>query len=185
MRHDVGRLFHHLAVAPDAVARQVGADVQIDPERGDAGIADVGHADDGTGFRVELAKAVERGGQLLRQDGEIALYKTAGDAGRGRGHAGPTCQPRPHAREYLLPLAFAALLLLRQTDNHPKRSVARQGVSGSSTMQTSVMHPCVSTPGFSGRINDKDRIQSANRFRPPLGYDSRNLSLIHISEPTR
>jgi hypothetical protein len=34
MRHDVGRLLHHLAVAPDAIARQVGADVEVDAERG-------------------------------------------------------------------------------------------------------------------------------------------------------
>ena len=88
MRHDVGRLLDHLAVAPDAVARQVGADVEVDPERGNAGIAGIGHADDRTGLRIELAEPVKRRRELFRQDREIALDEAVGDAGGGRGHAG-------------------------------------------------------------------------------------------------
>ena len=81
MRHDVGRLLHHLAVAPDAIARHVGADIEVEAERGNAGIADVGHADDRARLRIELAEAVKRAGELLRQDREIALDKAVGDAG--------------------------------------------------------------------------------------------------------
>ena len=93
MRHDVGRLVGHLAVAPDAVARQVGADVEIKPERGDARIADIGHADDRARFRIELAEAVKRRREFFRQDRQIALDETVGDArctGRHAGAAGET-----------------------------------------------------------------------------------------------
>ena len=93
MRHDVGRLVDHLAVAPDAVARQVGADVEIDPERGNARIADIGHADDRARFRIELAEAVERRREFFRQDREIALDETVGDAGGGGRHAGAAGEP--------------------------------------------------------------------------------------------
>ena len=41
MRHDVGRLFDEFAVAPDAVTRQIGANVKIDPEGRDTGFADL------------------------------------------------------------------------------------------------------------------------------------------------
>jgi len=88
MRQDVGRLVGHLAVAPDAVARQVGADIEIEPERGDAGIADIGHADDRARFRIELAEAVKRGRELFRQDRQIALDEAVGDTSRGGRHAG-------------------------------------------------------------------------------------------------
>ena len=98
MRHDVGRLLHHFAVAPDAIARQVGADVEIDAERGNAGIADVGHADDRARFGIELAEAVKRGREFFRQDREIALDEAVGDAGRGDGHAGAAGVPGRDAR---------------------------------------------------------------------------------------
>ena len=98
MRHDVGRLVDHLAVAPDAVARQVGADVEVEAERGNAGIADIGHADDRARFGIELAEPVEGRRQLLRQDREIALNETVGDAGGGRSHAGAAGKPGGEAR---------------------------------------------------------------------------------------
>ncbi len=62
-------------------------------ERGNAGIADVGHADDRARLRIELAEAVERGRELLRQDRQIALDEAVGDAGGGRGHAGAAGEP--------------------------------------------------------------------------------------------
>ena len=102
MRRNVGRLFHHLAVPPDAVARQVGADVEVEPERGDFGIADVGHADDRTRLRVELAEAVEIARLLLGKDGQITLHKTIGDAGSRIRHAGAAGKPRLEARQPLL-----------------------------------------------------------------------------------
>jgi hypothetical protein len=98
MRHDVGRLLHHFAVAPDPIARQVGADVEVEAERGNAGIADIGHADDRARLGIELAEPVKRRGELLRQDGEIALDVSIGDAGRGRGDAGPAGMPGRDAR---------------------------------------------------------------------------------------
>src|SRR5947209_7464466 len=88
MRHDVGRLLHHLAVAPDTVARQVGTHVEINAERWDAGIADIGHADDRARLWIELAKSVKRGRELLGKDREIALHETVGDARGARSHAG-------------------------------------------------------------------------------------------------
>jgi hypothetical protein len=127
MRHDIGRLLDHLAVAPNAITRQVGTDIEVDPERGNVGISDIGHADDGTRLWVELAKPVKRCRELLRQDRKIALHEAVGDAGGGRRHAGTTCQPRLQAREYL-PLAVAAQLFRRQTGNHRTRSVPWQAV---------------------------------------------------------
>jgi hypothetical protein len=61
MRHDVGRLFDEFAVAPDAVTRQVGANVKIDPKGRDFRIADLGDADDRARLRIELAEAMKRG----------------------------------------------------------------------------------------------------------------------------
>jgi hypothetical protein len=122
MRHDVGRLLDHLAVAPNAITRKVGADVEVDPERGNLGISDIGHADDGTRLRVELAKPMKRCRELLRQDRKITLHEAVGDAGSGRGHAGATCQPRLQAGKHFR-LAVNALLFFRQTGNHRKRSV--------------------------------------------------------------
>ena len=97
VRHDVGRLLHHLAVAPDAIARQVGADVEIEAERGNAGIADIGHADDRARLRIELAEPVKRGRELLGQDHEIALDEAVGDAGGGASHAAAAGVPGHHA----------------------------------------------------------------------------------------
>src|ERR1700694_2927648 len=94
MRHDVGRLLDHLAVAPDAVARQIGTDIEVDPKRGDARVSHIGHADDGTRFGIELTEAVKRSGELFRQDREIALDEAVGDARGARRHTGTARQPR-------------------------------------------------------------------------------------------
>src|SRR4051795_1077593 len=37
MLDDVGRFFHHLTVAPYTITRHIGADIQVEPERGNAG----------------------------------------------------------------------------------------------------------------------------------------------------
>jgi len=76
---DFGGLLDELAVIPDAIARQVGADVEIEPERGDLRIADVGDADQRAGFRIGLAEAEEIGGEIRRQGGEIALHVAGRD----------------------------------------------------------------------------------------------------------
>src|SRR6187399_2980194 len=98
MRHDVGRFLHYFAIAPDAVTRQVGADVEVEAERRDPEITDIGHADDRTRLRIELTEPVKRRRQLLRQDREIALDITVGDARGGRGHAGPAGKASGDAR---------------------------------------------------------------------------------------
>ena len=76
MRHDVDRLFDEFAVAPDAVTRQVGANVKIGPEERDTRIAGLGDADDRARLRIELAEAMKRGGELFRQNRDIALGMT-------------------------------------------------------------------------------------------------------------
>src|ERR1700741_511787 len=115
MRHDVGGLLDHLAIAPDAVARNVGADVEVDPERGNPGIADIGHAYNGTWFRIELAEPVKRGRELFRQNREIALNETVGDPGRARNRASSVGPPRQHAGRRIA--SFAKFLLCRQNSH--------------------------------------------------------------------
>src|SRR6266436_1714351 len=112
MRHDIGRLLYRLAVAPDAITRQVGADVEIDPERGNLRVSDLGHANHGARFWVELAKSVKRCRELFGQDREIALYETVGDAGRSRCHTRAAGQTRLQARKRIL--IVAQWLLCRQ-----------------------------------------------------------------------
>ena len=65
MRHNIGGFIDHLAVAPDPIARNVGADIEVDPERGNTGVTDLGHADDRAWLWIELAKPVKRGRKLL------------------------------------------------------------------------------------------------------------------------
>jgi hypothetical protein len=95
----VSRLVDHLAVAPDAVARHVGADVEIGAERGDVRAADVGHADDRARFRIELAEAVKGAGIFGRQDRQIALDEAGSDAGGRSDLAAAIGEPRLAARE--------------------------------------------------------------------------------------
>src|SRR6266481_7863083 len=149
MRDDVGRLLNHLAVAPDAIARQVGSDVEIDPKRRDVWIADIGHADHRTGLWIELAKPVKRSREFFRQDRKVALHKAVRDSSRGGSHASAAGQPRLQARQHLR-FGVTALLFLCQTDIHRTRSVPRQVAQAGSTMRSRVMHPWLS-----GRKNDK------------------------------
>ena len=80
---DVVRLGDQLAVLPHAVARQVGADVEVVAERRHARVAGRRRADQRAGLGIELAEAQEIGGERLRQNGEIALH-IAGRQPRGR-----------------------------------------------------------------------------------------------------
>ena len=98
VRHDVGRLLHDLSITPHAIAWQVGADVEVDAEGGNAGIADVGHTDDRARFGIELAEAMKGAGEFFRQDCKIALHEAVGDARRVMGHTGPAGVPRRDAR---------------------------------------------------------------------------------------
>ena len=69
---------------PDPVARDVGANVEVGAEFGDAGIARPWRdADDGAGFGIELAEAHEVARDVLGEDREVALHVAARDAGSG------------------------------------------------------------------------------------------------------
>ena len=92
------RLVDQLAVLPDPVARQIGADVEILAQCRHARIAGRRRAEQRAGLRIELAEAQEIGGQRLRQDGEIALHIARREArGRPAMRAGADRQPRRKA----------------------------------------------------------------------------------------
>ena len=76
MRADISRLVDDLATAEHAVTRQVGADIEILGQRGQARIAGCGGGQQRTGLRVELAEAQEIASDRIRQDREIALDVT-------------------------------------------------------------------------------------------------------------
>jgi hypothetical protein len=57
------------------------------------------------GHGIELAETVKRRRQFLRQDREIALNETVGDAGRGARHAGAAGEPCLPARKQIPVLA--------------------------------------------------------------------------------
>ena len=80
-------LLDQLAVLPDAVERDVGADVEILAQRRQAPVARLGLAEQRAGLGVELAEAREVGGEFLGQDGEIALHVARRHA-RGRREVG-------------------------------------------------------------------------------------------------
>src|SRR4051794_40003141 len=103
MREQIGRLLDHLTIAPDAIARHVGADVEISAKRRDVRITRIGHADDRARLGVELAEAVEGAGMLLRQDCQIALDETISDTSRAPALAGAIIETRPMARKKLGP----------------------------------------------------------------------------------
>ena len=73
----------------------------------------------GTRFGIELAEPVKRGRELFRQDREIALDKTVGDAGGGGGHAGAVGEPRLPARKQVL-VARGICLHCRQNSHHDR-----------------------------------------------------------------
>ena len=77
----VGRLVDKLAVAPDAVAGQIGAQVGARRDLRRLGRAGVGDVEQRAGLRVGAAEEqeVERDG--LRQRDEVRLGKAGGEAG--------------------------------------------------------------------------------------------------------
>ena len=80
-RTSVG-LVHQLAVPEHAIARDVGADVEIVGERRQPPVAGRGRREQRARFRIELAEPQEVGRQRRRQDREIALH-VAGRQPRG------------------------------------------------------------------------------------------------------
>ena len=87
---DVVDLGDHLAVAPDAVGADVGADVDVAAEARQGRVAGFGAGDQRARLRVEGAEALEIGGQVARQDGEIRLHIAGCEAlGRARELAAP------------------------------------------------------------------------------------------------
>jgi hypothetical protein len=87
---DVGGLVDQLTVAPDAVARQVAADVDVLAERGQRRLAGVAHGQQRAGLGVALAVAQEIVRPVTRQDHDVALDVAIGQAAGVRSpRAGP------------------------------------------------------------------------------------------------
>ena len=92
----------HLAVLPDAVERDVGADVEILAQRRQAPVARLGRAEQRAGLGIESAEAHEVGGERLRQDGEVALH-----VARREPAVGARCEPARTASRAATPLLGA------------------------------------------------------------------------------
>ncbi len=80
----VARLVNQHAVAPDAIARNVGADVEIRAEQRDRGASRLRDAEQRTRLRIGLAETQEVLRVVARQDGEIALHVAGGETGGRR-----------------------------------------------------------------------------------------------------
>ena len=93
--HQVARLVDHRAVAPDPVARQVGADIEVLGQGRQPPIARRADADQRTRLWIELAEAQKILGQRARQDGEIGLHETRRQP---RGRPGMGIAPNGMAR---------------------------------------------------------------------------------------
>ncbi len=134
---DVSRLVDQRAVAPDPVARQVGADIEIVGQFRNVRVAGRRDADQRAWLRIAPAKLQKVLRQSLRQDGEIGLHETRRQP---RGRAGmqiaPDRKPRrvagdkrlgilpPHRRRHHRALPFAISLQAL-----PILSSSRQGKS--------------------------------------------------------
>ena len=79
-RRNVGALIGLSAIAPDAITRDIGADVEVCAQSGQAGIARFGYGKQRTGFGVALAETQKVIGQLFRQDDNVCLDKIGCDA---------------------------------------------------------------------------------------------------------
>ena len=77
----VGRLVDQLAAPEHAVARQIGADVEIVGERRQPEIAGRRGRQQRAGLGVELAEAQEIAGKVARENGEVALHEARRQAG--------------------------------------------------------------------------------------------------------
>src|SRR5262245_18318587 len=82
MGADIGRLVDELAVPENPVARQVGADVEVVGERRQPKVAGRRGRQQRAGFGIEVAEPQEIAREVGRQNGEIALHVTRGDADR-------------------------------------------------------------------------------------------------------
>ena len=89
IRADVGHFLDEFTVAENVVARDVGADVEIVGERGQARIAGIRAGDQRAGPRIALAIEQEILGPGARQDADIGLHEAGRDAG---GVAGIACR---------------------------------------------------------------------------------------------
>src|SRR5258708_4672861 len=72
MRH-LKRLFKEFASTPDAVSRQIGADVEIFAQTRQVRVAGLGNRENWTGFGICLGKPQEIMGQRLGQNDQIRL----------------------------------------------------------------------------------------------------------------
>ena len=76
-------LVHQRAVVPHAVARHVGAHVEVVAQFRQGGAAHVGHRQQRARLGVALAKTQKIVGQRGRQDGQVGLNKAGSQASRG------------------------------------------------------------------------------------------------------
>ncbi len=97
-RRDLARFVDQHAVAPDAIARQVAAQVEILAERGQQRAARLGHADQRAGRRVGAAVGGEIVGPGGRQDHQVALRVARRGAAGIAVVAGAERQPRGAGR---------------------------------------------------------------------------------------
>ena len=81
---DVARLVDQRAVAPHAIARDVGADIEVGGERRNRGIARLRYAEQRARLRIGLAEAQEILRVIMRQDRQIALHVAVGETGGRR-----------------------------------------------------------------------------------------------------
>src|SRR5690349_6810878 len=72
--HDVGRRRHFLAVLEDAIARHVGADIDVLAQRRQLGTAGTAHGEDRAWLRILQAEADEIVGPIRRHDSNVALH---------------------------------------------------------------------------------------------------------------
>ena len=93
----MGGILPRFALAPDAVERHVGADVEIVAEARQAGIAGLGNSEQRAGFGIALAEAQEVVGQGGGQDHQVALDEMRGGAAR---MSGPPAFTDGQARRY-------------------------------------------------------------------------------------
>ena len=82
---DVGNLLRQLAIAPDAVARDVRPQIDVAAERRNVRRAWLCRANHGTRLGILLAEASEGGGDTVWHDDEIALYEPGSETRRRAG----------------------------------------------------------------------------------------------------
>ena len=105
---DVLWLSDELAVFPDPVARQVGADIEIRAQFGHARVSGRRRSDQRARLWIDLAEAKEVRRQRLRQNGKIALHISRREAGgRSAVGAGPDREPRRKAAVLVCLLVFS------------------------------------------------------------------------------